>query len=251
MSTTTPCGLSCCDSFLSCASIRFPSSPRAAISAIAFKSLQSALQRCPKHFHGQSLCSAECFLFRKSNSFAPIRTMQCPSRILPLSCGTCDLQKQLSERRLKEYLRRAKKRQETYGRNAQLGYTLGSIPSDEGVRSDCLGRVLVLGADNDYWIDAEALEETARYWNGRGSRPMVVRDAPHNFMLDQNWRKGNHNHFPTLHREKRIPFDSSITSCLFRTWLVVPHLSSPRHPPAKVPMSWSTGCNGLQRRMTL
>lgn len=45
---------------------------------------------------------------------------------------------------------------------------------------------LVIGAKDDFIVDAEGVEETARYY---GVEPVVV-DSPHDVMLGNNWENG-------------------------------------------------------------
>ncbi|KAG9450188.1 hypothetical protein H6P81_010153 [Aristolochia fimbriata] len=64
----------------------------------------------------------------------------------------------------------------------KLNATLPSPP----VSGDVL-EVLVLGASDDFIVDAEGLNETARHY---GVRPVCVEGVAHDMMLDVSWKKG-------------------------------------------------------------
>ncbi|KAK7295789.1 hypothetical protein RJT34_18701 [Clitoria ternatea] len=52
---------------------------------------------------------------------------------------------------------------------------------------DCPLEILVLGAKNDFIVDAEGLKETAKFY---GVPPVWVEDVAHDMMLDVSWEKG-------------------------------------------------------------
>lgn len=47
--------------------------------------------------------------------------------------------------------------------------------------------ILVMGASNDFIVDAEGLSETARFYN---VQPVCVEGVAHDMMLDCSWEKG-------------------------------------------------------------
>ncbi|MCI31981.1 ATP-dependent DNA helicase Q4, partial [Trifolium medium] len=47
--------------------------------------------------------------------------------------------------------------------------------------------VFVLGANNDFIVDAEGLKETAEFY---GVSPVCVEGVAHDMMLDTSWDKG-------------------------------------------------------------
>nr|DAD35379.1 TPA_asm: hypothetical protein HUJ06_006019 [Nelumbo nucifera] len=48
-------------------------------------------------------------------------------------------------------------------------------------------QVLVLGASDDFIVDAEGLNETARFY---GVSPVCIKGVAHDVMLDRSWEKG-------------------------------------------------------------
>eukprot|EP00189_Rhodosorus_marinus_P000293 CAMPEP_0113960226 /NCGR_PEP_ID=MMETSP0011_2-20120614/4593_1 /TAXON_ID=101924 /ORGANISM="Rhodosorus marinus" /LENGTH=375 /DNA_ID=CAMNT_0000971647 /DNA_START=154 /DNA_END=1281 /DNA_ORIENTATION=- /assembly_acc=CAM_ASM_000156 len=95
----------------------------------------------------------------------------------------------LNERRLKSFLRRARKRAAVLGKAAHVSYTLKPLNISDEIVQEFEGKVMVLGADKDYWIDNEAQLETSRKWIPDRVHPMIIPDSAHDFLLDEDWRR--------------------------------------------------------------